>query len=104
MAADGGRVAGAVDGYGVSAIVRGPRSPAEQLRLFARARAGGATLAEVVTLHPVNILALERALGGYWFMVDHAGLAAGLPKTVFAACSRQMLEDAIARQAGPSGP
>jgi hypothetical protein len=69
----------------------GPRSAADQLRFLARSRAG-APVVEAVTLRALNLRALQRALGPVWFMVDHAGLAEGLPKTVFAACTQEMLD------------
>lgn len=59
--------------------------------MLARARSGGAYQAESVTLRALNLEVLGQKLG-CWFMVDHAGLELGKPKTVFAACDQRRLE------------
>jgi hypothetical protein len=71
-----------------------PRTHAEQLRFLARARAG-TDVVEATTTKAIDVAKLGQMIGT-WFMVNHQGLEAGKPKTVFAACELRHLEEVLA--------
>jgi hypothetical protein len=76
----------------VVALRRRRRDPLLDL---ARYRSGFYDLAVVRTTQAVDLARLAQALG-CWYLVDHAGLEEGRPKTVFAVCDQRKLEDVLA--------